>query len=109
MNKIKYYCLRYQPYLLGVAFFLAIFLVWAIGRAFGFASLHSLLAGIGVFLLLSAGYVLLLYRGVGQHHNLEGLLRDDADQAVHTGLIQGRDQRLVEGARTKRRPRRPKR
>ncbi len=69
-------------YLLGVAFFLAIFLVWAIGRAFGFASLHSLLAGIGVFLLLSAGYVLLLYRGVGQHHNLEGLLRDDADQAV---------------------------
>lgn len=82
MNKIKYYCLRYQPYLLGVAFFLAIFLVWAIGRALGFASLHSLLAGIGVFLLLSAGYVLLLYRGAGQHHNLEGLLRDDADQAV---------------------------
>ncbi|MEG1039385.1 MAG: type VI secretion system membrane subunit TssM [Pseudomonas sp.] len=82
MNKIKYYCLRYQPYLLGVAFFLAIFVVWAIGHALGFASLHSLLAGIGVFLLLSAGYVLLLYRGVGQHHNLEGLLRDDADQAV---------------------------
>ncbi|TDF86168.1 type VI secretion system membrane subunit TssM [Pseudomonas sp. H9] len=82
MNKIKYYCLRYQPYLLGVVFFLAIFLVWAAGRALGFASLHSLLAGIGVFLLLSAGYVLLLYRGVGQHHNLEGLLRDDADQAV---------------------------
>lgn len=82
MNKIKYYCLRYQPYLLGVAFFLVIFLVWAIGRALGFASLHSLLAGIGGFLLLSAGYVLLLYRGAGQHHNLEGLLRDDADQAV---------------------------
>lgn len=82
MNKIKYYCLRYQPYLLGVAFFLAIFLVWAIGCALGFASLHSLLAGIGVFLMLSAGYVLLLYRGAGQHHNLEGLLRDDADQAV---------------------------
>ncbi|MDG9873997.1 type VI secretion system membrane subunit TssM [Pseudomonas juntendi] len=82
MNKIKYYCLRYQPYLLGVAFFLVIFLVWAIGSALGFASLHSLLAGIGAFLLLSAGYVLLLYRGAGQHHNLEGLLRDDADQAV---------------------------
>lgn len=82
MNKIKYYCLRYQPYLLGVGFFLAIFLVWAIGRALGFASLHSLLAGIGVFMMLSAGYVLLLYRGAGQHHNLEGLLRDDADQAV---------------------------
>ncbi|MDZ3991642.1 type VI secretion system membrane subunit TssM [Pseudomonas sp. Teo4] len=82
MNKIKYYCLRYQPYLLGVAFFLAIFLVWAGGRTLGFASLHSLLAGIGLFLLLSAGYVLLLYRGAGQHHNLEALLRDDADQAV---------------------------
>ena len=82
MNKLKYYCLRYQPYLLGIAFFLAIFLVWALGRALGFASLHSLLAGIGVFLLLSAGYVLLLYRGAGQHHDLEGLLRDDADQAV---------------------------
>ncbi len=82
MNKIKYYCLRYQPYLLGVAFFLVIFLVWAIGRALGFASLHSLLAGIGVFLLLSAAYVLLLYRGAGQHPDLEGLLRDDADQAV---------------------------
>lgn len=82
MNKIKYYCLRYQPYLLGVAFFLVIFLVWAVGRGLGFTSLHSLLAGIGVFLLLSAGYVLLMYRGVGQHRNLEGLLRDDADQAV---------------------------
>ena len=30
MNKIKYYCLRYQPYLLGLAFFLAIFVVWAL-------------------------------------------------------------------------------
>ncbi|WP_346830251.1 type VI secretion system membrane subunit TssM [Pseudomonas abietaniphila] len=82
MNKIKYYCLRYQPYILGVCFFLTIFLVWAIGRALDFNSLHSLLAGIGLFLLLSAGYVLLLYRGASRHHNLEGLLRDDADQAV---------------------------
>lgn len=82
MNKIKYYCLRYQPYILGVCFFLTIFVVWAIGRSLGFASLHSLLAGIGLFLLLSAGYVLLLYRGASQHHNLEALLRDDADQAV---------------------------
>lgn len=103
MNKLKYYCLRYQPYLLGVAFFLAIFLVWAIGRAFGFASLHSLLAGIGVFLLLSAGYVLLLYRGVGQHHNLEGLLRDDADQAVLSAAPADREEvsllreRLLQG------------
>jgi type VI secretion system protein ImpL len=82
MNKIKYYFLRYQPYFLGVGFFLAIFIFWAGGRAFGFSSLNSLLTGIGVFLLLSAGYVLLLYRGVSGHHNLEGLLREDADQAV---------------------------
>jgi type VI secretion system protein ImpL len=82
MNKIKYYFLRYQPYILGVCFFLTIFVVWSIGRAFDFSSLNSLLTGIGVFLLLSAGYVLLLYRGVSRHHNLEGLLRDDADQAV---------------------------
>ncbi|WP_130904597.1 MULTISPECIES: type VI secretion system membrane subunit TssM [unclassified Pseudomonas] len=82
MNKIKYYFLRYQPYILGVCFFLTIFVVWGIGRAFDFSSLNSLLTGIGVFLLLSAGYVLLLYRGVSRHHNLEGLLREDADQAV---------------------------
>lgn len=66
----------------GGVLFLTIFVVWAIGRSLGFASLHSLLAGIGLFLLLSAGYVLLLYRGASQHHNLEALLRDDADQAV---------------------------
>jgi type VI secretion system protein ImpL len=82
MNKIKYYFLRYQPYMLGVCFFLTIFVVWGIGRAFDFSSLNSLLTGIGVFLVLSAGYVLLLYRGVSRHHNLEGLLREDADQAV---------------------------
>jgi type VI secretion system protein ImpL len=82
MNKIKYYFLRYQPYILGVCFFLTIFVVWGIGRGFGFSSLNSLLTGIGVFLVLSAGYVLLLYRGVSRHHNLEGLLREDADQAV---------------------------
>ncbi|MBI6667463.1 hypothetical protein B1F73_03015 [Pseudomonas syringae] len=82
MNKIKYYFLRYQPYVLGVCFFLAIFIVWSIGRALGFSSMNSLLTGIGLFLLLSAAYVLLLYRGVSQHQNLEGLLRDDADQAV---------------------------
>lgn len=82
MNKIKYYFLRFQPYILGVCFFLTIFVVWGIGLAFDFSSLNSLLTGIGVFLLLSAGYVLLLYRGVSRHHNLEGLLRDDADQAV---------------------------
>jgi type VI secretion system protein ImpL len=82
MNRIKYYFLRYQPYILGVLFFLMIFIVWGIGRAFDFNSLNSLLTGIGVFLVLSSGYVVLLYRGVSRHHNLEGLLREDADQAV---------------------------
>ncbi|NWC93032.1 MULTISPECIES: type VI secretion system membrane subunit TssM [unclassified Pseudomonas] len=82
MNRIKYYFLRYQPYILGVLFFLTIFIVWGIGRAFDFNSLYSLLTGIGVFLVLSSGYVVLLYRGVSRHHNLEGLLREDADQAV---------------------------
>ncbi|WP_163014607.1 hypothetical protein, partial [Pseudomonas viridiflava] len=66
MNKIKYYFLRYQPYILGVFFFLTIFIVWSIGRALDFSSLNSLLTGIGVFLLLSAGYVLLMYRGVSR-------------------------------------------
>ncbi|MFC6337551.1 type VI secretion system membrane subunit TssM [Pseudomonas sp. CCM 7891] len=82
MNRIKYYFLRYQPYILGVLFFLTIFIVWGIGRAFDFNSVSSLLTGIGVFLVLSSGYVVLLYRGVSRHHNLEGLLREDADQAV---------------------------
>ena len=82
MNRIKYYFLRYQPYILGVLFFLTIFIVWGIGRAFDFNSLNSLLTGIGVFLVLSSGYVVLLYRGVSRPHNLEGLLREDADQAV---------------------------
>ena len=82
MNTIKYYCLRYQPYLLGLCFFLCMFLVWGAGAALGFSSLNSLLAGIGVFIVLSAGYVLLLYRGVSRHPNLEHLLREDADQAV---------------------------
>lgn len=82
MNKIKYYFLRYQPYILGMCFFLCTFLVWGTGYALGFSSLSSLLFGIGLFLLLSAGYVLLLYRGVSRHPNLENLLRDDADQAV---------------------------
>ncbi|MCY1176517.1 hypothetical protein D9M73_167920 [compost metagenome] len=56
-----------------------------------------------MFLLLSAGYVLLRYRGVGQHHNLEGLLRDDADQAVLSAAPADREEvsllreRLLQG------------
>jgi type VI secretion system protein ImpL len=82
MNKLKYYLLRYQPYILGVCFFLTIFVVWGIGRALDFSSLGSLLTGIAVFVLLSVGYVVFLYKSTSRHHNLEGLLRDDADQAV---------------------------
>lgn len=82
MNKLKYYLLRYQPYILGVCFFLTIFVVWGIGRALDFSSLGSLLTGIAVFVLLSVGYVVFLYKSPSRHHNLEGLLRDDADQAV---------------------------
>lgn len=62
LSRLAGYCLRYRPYLLAVMFFLALFVVWACGRAMGFPSLHSLLAGTGLFLLLSAAYVLLLYR-----------------------------------------------
>jgi|GEM_PF-297408 len=62
MNRFKYFCLRYRPYFICAIFFLAIFAIWGIGCALGFRSLDSLLAGIGMFLLLSAGYVLLLYR-----------------------------------------------
>lgn len=90
MNKIKYYFLRYQPYVLAVAFFLMLFLVWASGVALGFGSLNSLLAGIGVFVLLAAGYVLLLYRGAAQHQNLEALLRDDGEEAVLNAAPQDR-------------------
>ncbi|PWU27110.1 type VI secretion system membrane subunit TssM [Pseudomonas sp. RW407] len=93
MNKIRYYFLKYQPYVLGVAFFLAIFLVWRLGLLLGFASLPSLLAGIALFLVLSALYVLLLYRGVAApSHDLEALLRDDADQAVLAASPQDREE-----------------
>ncbi|NYS39737.1 hypothetical protein F2S88_01425 [Pseudomonas syringae pv. actinidiae] len=92
MNRLKYYFLKYQPYVLGIAFFLAIFLVWSIGVALGFTSLHSLLAGIGLFLLLSAGYVLFMGRSTAPRHDLEALLRDDADQAVLNSSPQDREE-----------------
>lgn len=92
MNRIKYYFFKYQPYVLGIMFFLAIFVVWSVGVALGFTSLYSLLAGIGLFLLLSAGYVLLMYRGVSPRHDLEALLREDADQAVLNSSPQDREE-----------------
>lgn len=79
---LKYAFFKYQPYILGMLFFAAIFVVWRIGVALGFSSLSSLLTGIVLFLLMSALYVLLLYRGVGEKRNLERLLMEDADAAV---------------------------
>ena len=82
MNKLKYVFFKYQPYCMAASFFLAIFLVWWLGVLLGGSSLNSLLVGILLFVLASAVYVLLLYRGVGQRRNLERLLMDNADAAV---------------------------
>ncbi|WP_110693238.1 type VI secretion system membrane subunit TssM [Salinicola halophyticus] len=89
---LKYAFFKYQPYILGLLFFAAIFLVWRLGVALGFSSLASLLTGIVAFLLASALYVLLLYRGVGQKRNLEHLLMDDADAAVLEASPQDREE-----------------
>ncbi|WP_251979165.1 type VI secretion system membrane subunit TssM [Salinicola avicenniae] len=89
---LKYAFFKYQPYILGLAFFAAIFLIWWLGVALGYSSLASLLTGIVVFLLVSAFYVLLLYRGVGQKRNLEALLLDDADAAVLDASPQDREE-----------------
>lgn len=89
---LKYLFFKYQPYILGLLFFAAIFLVWWGGVALGFSSLASLLAGIVLFLLVSAFYVLLLYRGVGQKRNLEHLLIEDADAAVLEARPQDREE-----------------
>ena len=74
MNKLKYVFFKYQPYWMATGFFLAIFLVWWLGVLMGFSSLNSLLIGILLFVVASAVYVLLLYRGIGQRQNLERLL-----------------------------------
>ncbi|GHB23325.1 membrane protein [Salinicola rhizosphaerae] len=89
---LKYAFFKYQPYILGLLFFAAIFAVWRLGVGLGFSSLASLLAGIVVFLLASALYVLLLYRGVGQKRNLEDLLLEDADAAVLNASPQDREE-----------------
>nr|CDQ36534.1 Outer membrane protein II [Virgibacillus halodenitrificans] len=89
---IKYAFFKYQPYILGLLFFATIFVVWWLGVALGFSSLASLLCGIVLFLLASAFYVLLLYRGVGQKRDLEHLLREDADAAVLDASPQDREE-----------------
>lgn len=82
MNRIQYYVLKYKPYLVGVFCFSMLFVVWWLGVQLGYSTLMSLLTGIGVFLMSSSLYVLLLHRGDAQYQDLELLLRDDADQAV---------------------------
>lgn len=89
---VKYAFFKYQPYILGAVFFAAIFLVWWLGVTLGLSSLASLLTGILFFLLVSAFYVLLLYRGVGQKHDLESLLREGADTAVLNANPQDREE-----------------
>ncbi|SEF73500.1 type VI secretion system membrane subunit TssM [Marinobacterium lutimaris] len=89
---IKYIFFKYQPYILGLLFFAAIFLVWWLGVLAGLSSLTSLLVGILLFILLSAFYVLLLYRGAGKQPDLEALLRDDADAAVLNARPEDREE-----------------
>jgi len=89
---LKYFFFKYQPYILGVLFFAAIFLIWRLGVALGLSSLASLLIGILCFVLVSALYILLLYRGVGEKRDLEYLLREDADAAVLNASPQDREE-----------------
>lgn len=89
---VKYAFFKYQPYILGILFFAAIFLIWRLGVAFGASSLASLLTGILFFVLVSALYILLLYRGVGQKRDLEYLLREDADAAVLNASPEDREE-----------------
>lgn len=84
MNKLKYYWARYRPYGMALGFFLLIFVIWGLGNGMGFSSLDSLLVGILVFLVASALYLLLLYRGEGRSKggDVESLLIQNADDAV---------------------------
>ncbi|MFQ3788482.1 type VI secretion system membrane subunit TssM [Halomonas sp. A29] len=82
MNRLKYYFVKYRPYAMAIAFFLLIFVIWGVGVWWGFSSLDSLLVGILVFLVSSALYLLLLYRGAGEKHDVEALLIQSADDAV---------------------------
>lgn len=92
MNKLKYVFYKYQPYWMAIGFFLMIFLIWWLGVALGCSSLNSLLVGILLFVVASAVYVLLLYRGVGQRQDLERLLMDNVDDAVLNAAPEDREE-----------------
>lgn len=82
MNRLKAYLRQYRAYAMAVAFFLMIFVIWGIGAWWGLSSLGSLLAGILFFLVASALYLLLLYRGASRKSDVESLLIQNADDAV---------------------------
>ncbi|MGS0468018.1 hypothetical protein ACU8V3_13445 [Cobetia marina] len=66
--------------------------VWGAGVGLGFSSLDSLLVGILAFLVASALYLLLLYRGVGERKDVESLLIQNADDAVLSAAPQDREE-----------------
>ncbi|WP_445003716.1 type VI secretion system membrane subunit TssM [Halomonas mongoliensis] len=82
MNRLRYTFAKYRPYAMALAFFLLIFVIWGLGVRWGYSALDSLLVGILVFLVASALYLLLLYRGTGEKHDVESLLVQHADEAV---------------------------
>src|SRR5690554_3554682 len=82
MNRLRYAFAKYRPYAMALAFFLLIFVIWGLGVRWGFSALDSLLVGILVFLVASALYLLLLYRGAGEKRDVESLLVQHADEAV---------------------------
>lgn len=92
VRRTKDYLMRYQQYVLGAAFFVSIFVVWLGGVLCGFTSVSSLLCGVLLFFMLSAGYAYLLFRGASRHYDLETLLREDADQAVLNADAQNRSE-----------------
>jgi len=82
INRLKLFCLKYRAYGMALAFFLMIFVIWGVGVWWGFSSLGSVLAGILFFLVASALYLLLLYRGMTSKSDVESVLIQNADDAV---------------------------
>lgn len=73
---------KYRIYVTALAFFAMIFVIWGLGVWWGFSSLGSVLAGILFFLVASALYLLLLYRGMNRQDEVESALIQSADDAV---------------------------
>lgn len=73
---------QYRTYAVVLAAFLMIFIIWGLGVAVGLSSLGSVVTGIVVFLLISAGYPLWLYRRSQRQDDVESALIQSADDAV---------------------------